>query len=81
MDGLIKRLRIKIGFFFKNRPWLSLKSRKQSQLALPVRDYGDTIYTASTSLKPLDAVYQSALRFIMGDKFSTLHCILYQNVG
>lgn len=45
--------------------------------------YGDTIYqtVAATSLKPLDAVYHNALRFIIGDSFNTDHCILYQKVG
>ena len=61
-----------------------MNSRKQivQSTFLPVLDYGDTIYqnAAATTLKPLDAVYHSALRFITGDSFATHHCILYQRV-
>ena len=38
---------------------------------LSLMDYSDVIYMHATAspLKPLDAVYQSALRFITGDVF------------
>ena len=35
---------------------------------------------AATVLKPLDVVYHSAMHFIMGNRFSTHHFILYQKV-
>ena len=46
-------------------------------------DYGDIIYrnASATTLKTLDSVYHSALRFITGDSYSTHHCILYNKVG
>ena len=53
-------------------------------LTLPATiDCGDIIYqsAAATTLKPLDAIYHSALRFVTGDSFDTHHCILYQKVG
>ena len=84
-DELVKKIRLKVGFFFRNRSCLSLNSRKQvvQSTLLPVLDYGDTIYqiAAATTLKPLDAVYHSAVRFITGDSCNTPHCILYQKVG
>ena len=50
---------------------------------LSVLDYGDIIYrhAAAATLKPLDTVYHSALRFITGDSYNTHHCILYNRVG
>lgn len=46
---------------------------------LSLMDYSDVIYMHATAspLKPLDAVYHSALRFITGDVYSAHHCILY----
>jgi hypothetical protein len=66
----IKKLRIKMGLFYRNRSYLSLNSRKQiiQSMFLSVLDYGDIIYmnAAATSLKMLDAVYHNALHFITG---------------
>lgn len=44
--------------------------------------YGKVIYrhASASTLKPLDTVYQSALRFITGDVHSTQHYILYVKV-
>ena len=49
----------------------------------PVLDYGDTVYShvPVSVLKPLYAVYHSALRFIAGAGFQTHHCVLYSTVG
>ena len=54
-----------------------------NQFFLAVLDYGDIIYrhAAATTLKPLDSVYHSALRFITGDHYDTHHCIVYSKVG
>lgn len=64
---------------------MTLNNRKQivESTFLPVIDYGDTIYmhASASVLKPLDAVYHSAIRFITGDRFSTHHCTLYQKVN
>ena len=50
---------------------------------LSVLDYGDVIYrhAAASTLKQLDSVYHSALRFITGDSYDTHHCMLYSKVG
>ena len=50
---------------------------------LSVLDYGDIVYmyAAPSTLKLLDSVYHSAIRFVTGDAFRTHHCNLYKNVG
>ena len=50
---------------------------------MSVLDYGDTIYrhASASTLKPLDSMYHSALRFITCDSYSTHHCTLYEKVG
>ena len=49
---------------------------------LPIFDYGDILYmhASDSILKPLDAIYHSALRFITGARFRTHHCALYTSV-
>ena len=80
IDKLVKKLRMKMGLFYRNKSCLSLNRRKQiiQSTFLSVLDYGDTIYmnATATSLKPLDAVYHSTLCFITGNNFSTHHGIL-----
>ncbi len=39
------------------------------------------MHAAPSTLKQLDTVYHSAVRFITGDHFRTRHCNLYQAVG
>ena len=85
IDELCKRLKIKLGFLYRNRTCLSPTNRRQIVQAtfMSVIDYGDIIYmhaTAST-LKSLDATYHCALRFITGASSRTHHCVLYHNVG
>lgn len=50
---------------------------------LSIFDYGDILHmnASAVTLKPLDAVYHSALRFITGDNYNTHHCELYAKVG
>lgn len=80
-----KKLKFKIGFLYRNRACLSSVNRKQIVQAtfMSVLDYGDIIYmhASANTLKPLDAIYHCALRFITGDSYKTHHCILYQHVG
>uniref|UniRef100_A0A673ZIM1 Reverse transcriptase domain-containing protein n=1 Tax=Salmo trutta TaxID=8032 RepID=A0A673ZIM1_SALTR len=80
-----KKLKFKIGFLYRNRACLSFVNRKQIVQAtfMSVLDYGDIIYmhASANTLKPLDAIYHCALRFITGDSYKTHHCILYQHVG
>lgn len=85
IDHLIKKLRRIIGFLYRNKACFSFHSRKTivQSLLLSVLDYGDIVYmhASSSTLKLLDAVYHSALRFVTGDGFLTHHCTLYENVG
>ena len=39
------------------------------------------MHAATSTLKPLNALYHSALRFITGDGYRTHHCVLYDKVG
>ena len=82
---LISKIKPKLAFLYRNKACFDSESRKQVIQAtiLSVLDYGDIVYmhAAHSSLKPLDAVYHSALRFITGDAFTTHHCRLYGKVG
>ena len=85
IDNLASTLRQKVGFLYRNRSSFPLICRKRviEAVFLSVLDYGDVIYKAAapSTLKSLDSVYHSALRFITGDSYSTHHCILYDKVG
>ena len=85
ISNLASKLRQKIGFFYRNKSCFPLHCRKTLVEAtfLSVLDYGDILYryASAATLKPLDSVYHSALRFITGDPYSTHHCTLYNKVG
>ena len=78
-------LQIKVGFFYRNRVSFPPHCRKMLVEAtfLSVLDYGDILYmhASAATLKLLDSVYHSALRFITGDSYNTHHCDLYSKVG
>lgn len=76
IEQLSRKLKIKLGFLYRNKQCLSIENRLQivQTTFLSVLDYAET-------LKPLDALYHSALRFITGDGYQTHHCILYEKVG
>ncbi len=85
IDTLANKLWQKIGYLYRNKANFPVLSRKQiiEAIFLSVLDYGDIIcrHASASTLKPLDSVYHSALRFITGDSYSTYHCILYEKVG
>ena len=85
VDNLATKLRQKIGFLYRNSASFPMPCRKRIVQAvfMSVLDYGDVVYrhASSTTLKPLDSAYHSALRFITGDKYDTHHCLLYDKVG
>ena len=56
-----------------------MRKRIVEAVFLSVLDYGDVIYgqAASSTLKPLEAVDHSALRFITGDTVVMGHTIAY----
>ena len=82
--NLASKLRQKVGFLFRNRCCFPLFCRKRvvEAVFLSVLDYGDVIYrhAPAATLKQLDSVYHSALRFITGDSYNTHHCLLYDKV-
>jgi exonuclease III len=82
---LTKKLRIKLFFLYRNRCCFTFPARKRiiESVFISVLDYGDVIYgnASLSTLKTLDAVYHSALRFITGDRYGTHHCTLYNKVG
>ena len=65
--------------------WFDFENRMEivQSTILSVLDYGDIVYmyAAPSTLKLLDSVYRSAIRFVTGDAFKTHHCNLYRNVG
>ncbi len=84
IENLLK-LRLKLGFFYRNRLCFSLRARKLlvSSMFIPLVDYGDLLYMCapSNSLSALDTVYHSALRFFTGCGRLTHHCQLYAKAG
>ena len=85
IESLLKRLKLKLGFFFRNKSCFSFHIRKQlvSATFMSVLDYGDLVYmnASASSLRMLDAVYHGALRFITDSANSTHHCCLYSLVN
>ena len=75
ISELTKKLKSELSLFYLNRACFTFKCRKQLVQAtfLPVLDYADIInmHAALTTLKPLDAVYHSALRFRLNKNINT----------
>ncbi|KAJ8245109.1 hypothetical protein GJAV_G00275360 [Gymnothorax javanicus] len=85
IGNLVTKLHQKVGFLYRNKSHFRMSCRKRIVEAtfLSVLDYGDVIYrhAAVTTLKPLDSVYHSALRFVTGASYNSHHCLLYDMVG
>ena len=85
VTNLLKKLRVRLGFFFRNKSCFSFEARKRlvTVTFLPVLDYGDLIYMNAPAhcLERLDAAYHSALRFVTNCKVLTHHCTLYAKAG
>lgn len=85
VEHLVRKLRLKIGFYFRNRLCFSFNAKKKLVAATftPILDYGDLIYMNAPTqvLKLFDSVYHAALRFITNCKPRTHHCELYTRVG
>ncbi len=64
----MKKKKIKLGFYFRDKFCFSFNVRKKlvTTTFLPVLDYGDVVYQFAPSylLSSLDAIYHGALRFI-----------------
>ena len=52
VNNLLKKLRVKLGFFFRHKSCFSLEARKRLVCVtfLPVLDYGDLIYMNAVHL-------------------------------
>lgn len=85
IDSLVKKLRLKLSFYFRNKLSFSFNARKRLVAAtfLPVLDYGDLLYMHATAqaLRSLDSVFHASLRFITNCSARTHHCELYSRVG
>uniref|UniRef100_A0A8C2Q2T0 ribonuclease H n=1 Tax=Cyprinus carpio TaxID=7962 RepID=A0A8C2Q2T0_CYPCA len=85
VDKLVKKLRVKLRFYYGNKACFNLKARKELVAAtfLSVVDYGDILYmhAAKSVLRSLDSVYHSALRFVTKAEYFTHHCSLYSLSG
>jgi hypothetical protein len=82
---LLKKLRPKLGFFFRSKNCFPFEARKKlvESAFLSIIDYGDLLYmhAATTLLRKLDCVYHAALRFVSGAESRTHHCILYDSLA
>ena len=85
ITNLVKKLKMKIGFYFRNKSCFTFNAKKKLVEAtfLSVIDYGDILYmhASASTLRTLDSVYHASLRFITNAKSLTHHCILYDLVG
>ncbi|KAJ8287209.1 hypothetical protein GJAV_G00048920 [Gymnothorax javanicus] len=85
VDNLLKKLKMKLSFFFRNKSCFSFAAWKRLVAAtfLPHLDYGDVLYmyAPASCLQLLDAAYRGTLRFITGCKPLTHHCVLYSLVN
>ena len=85
IECLTKKLRVKLGFYYRNKSCFSFNARKRLIQAtfVSILDYGDILYMHAnlSSLKMLDSVYHAALRFVTDLGFRTHHCSLYESVG
>ena len=80
-EKVVSKLKIKWGFFYRNKSCFSFQTRKHliSATFLPVLDCGDLLYMNASDwcLKSLDTVYHCASRCITGCGYRVHHCTLY----
>jgi len=71
MDELVKKLRVSVGFFYKNKSCFTLNNRKQiiESTFFSPSHWLDTIYmhASASVLKPQCSSLYSPIRFITGD--------------
>jgi len=85
IQNLVKRLKLKLGFFFRNKSCFTFSARKRLVNAtfLSIIDYGDLLYMNAPTkyLQMLDSVFHGALTFISNCKPLTHHCTLYSTLN
>lgn len=78
------KCKIQIGFYAGRELASPSKTQKKvlQSTILATLDYRDILNAdaAATTLKPLDAFYNSARQFIAQDGYRTHHCELYEKV-
>ncbi|XP_013857613.1 RNA-directed DNA polymerase from mobile element jockey, partial [Austrofundulus limnaeus] len=74
IQNLVKKLKLKLGFFFRNKIKFSfmIKKRLVTATFLSLLDYGGLLYMNASA---------QYLRFVTNCKASTHHCDLYTRVG
>lgn len=77
-DNLVKRLKVKLGFYFRNKSCFNFAARKKLVLAtfLPMIDYGDVRYmhASAATLQAIGTVYHGAICYITNAKSLTNRC-------
>lgn len=85
IEQLVKKLKLKLGFFFRNKLCFSFEVKKRLVTAtfLSVLDHGDLFYmnASSSCLQMVDTVYHASLGFITNCRAMTHHCELFSRVG
>ena len=85
IQNLGKKLKLKVGFYFRNKSCFSLEARRRlvEATSLPVLEYGDLLYINASAhcLHMLDIVYHGATRFITNSRALSHHCTLYSKVN
>lgn len=84
LKWLLNNIQRHSGFSLQKKECFTNDSRKIVQSPfLSVMDFGNVIYMHSpaSTLKCLDIVYHSTLRFITGCGFRTHRCLLYEKDG
>jgi hypothetical protein len=79
---LQSRIKSRIGFLLCNKASFT-HAAKHTLIKLTILDFGDVIYKIASNilLNKMDAVYQSAIRFVTKTPYTTHHCDLYALVG
>jgi hypothetical protein len=79
IQQLVKKLKLKLGFYFRNKAC----RRLVSATFMPLLDYGDILYMNASAqcLRSIDTLYHGTLRFILNYKTLTHHYTLYTRVG
>lgn len=84
IENLVRKLKLKLGFLFRNKICFSfhVKKRLVSATFVSILDYADLLYMNASSqcLSKIDSVYHGALRFITNCRAQTHHCELYARV-
>ena len=81
---LQSKVKARLSFLYRNKASFTRAAKHTlvKMTILPIFDYGDTIYRSAShsTLRKLDSLHHSAIRFATGAPFTTHHCDLYNLV-